>query len=160
MWDGILPHTRKDWHLLARQWFFKEKDLRVLLNKNLVTGQQWALWQRSMTRGNRHRLPYGKLKLATWKHFLHHGQMLEQVTQRGYGIFMLGYFPSEILKHHLIEADNEYISSLDQKTSTGPLHPKLSYDGYLYSILEITSTRAQLLTGCHVHLQKYHKLFG
>lgn len=86
--------------------------------------------------------------------------MLEQVAQRGYGISMLRYFPNEILKHHLIEADNEHSSGLDQKTTAGPLHPKLSYDGYLYSILEIASTRAHLLTGCHVHLQKYHKLFG
>lgn len=62
--------------------------------------------------------------------------MLEQVAQRGYGISTFRYFPSEILKHHLIEADNEYLSSLDQKTSKGPLHPKLSYDRNWYSILE------------------------
>lgn len=89
-----------------------------------------------MTRGSRHKLPLGKFQLAIRKHVFHHGQTLEQVAQRGCGISVFGDFQNLILKHNLIEPAEEHVSGLDQKTSTGPLHPKLSYDGYFYSILK------------------------
>lgn len=98
MWNGIPSHTRRRWHLLARQCLWgKGSDSPA----EQEAGHESAAGP--VAEGNRQKLPLGKLQLAIWKHFFYHGQTLEQVAQRGCGIPVFRNFQNLIVNHHLIE---------------------------------------------------------